>query len=921
MSKVRETIADALATGWAGSPRSAALRLGLVLLALALAAIVALPRPASDETDPARSLLAVLETHHGLVVDEASVHWIDPPGTGPFNDWYVSRATVLGRAQEDGLRDLYLVRARIAPSGRVLSARPTNLTTSFNASEQAFVAVGPLLLLGTMVADGYSSLELLDFRGEDPSLTQSWPLVERLKNGITNVQQTGQWRGVHRVRYELLEPSPGIKLGVEDGEVVATLWSGQMRIVPGEAEPVLGGELASVIEPTKAVSGHVSWMVDTVRAVPMIGKDKIGWLEAKFYNLKDVFMKSFYRVAPEGYAAREIEEDMGLDGKEPYVLKLPEQMGEMDLGWPPPDVPPYVGMEKLENEGKWRAFTDERFTRRNPGHPHPLVTSFIRPDPERSYASITFVAWDPRMVEIHMQAGVVEPKSDTGKAGTGLIPRDDETMGRLLAAFNGGFQALHGEFGMMQEGKVYLPPKPWAATVARLRGGRIGFGTWPGPDVGDIPPEIVSYRQNLTPLMQDEVVNPYKRHWWGSSPDLNPDSPMIARSGICWTGDDHVIYGLAKAVNEYTFADGFRRAGCHYLIQLDVNSSHSGFEYYRVDPKVSMTETSPLDKKSEAQGEVRDRPDLLFRAKKLFKSMTLMRFPRFIQRDPRDYIYLTLARLLPGPDIEPPGGGEHVPWRVTGLPGSTTYPARFAMATLRGAEGFGEPVHVVQADPRWLRVSAAGATDGRTGAAWYPPPDLPMHAGGSTKGLLRGDHVLAFRYDELGAESQVTRGRWLEDVRPADVDFAFKVLPEQEAAAAGPLCGAFGVGPNRFLSWAETPGGDPERVFEGLKAAGAETVLAVPRSGEQTCGWAFMYTGKKDEKLIPLVSEELGDASRWWLALLIDERDPVVRLFPDTEIVKPGVWNPGQTKRIRYFRPEETQDADDKPEGDSGGEP
>jgi hypothetical protein len=49
----------------------------------------------------------------------------------------------------------------------------------------------------------------------------------------------------------------------------------------------------------------------------------------------------------------------------------------------------------------------------------------------------------------------------------------------VVGASNAGFQAQHGEFGMMADGVVYLPPKPYAATVAVLRDGTTAFGTWP----------------------------------------------------------------------------------------------------------------------------------------------------------------------------------------------------------------------------------------------------------------------------------------------------------------------------------------------------------------------------------------------------------------------------------------------------------
>lgn len=918
MRDVPDRIRAALTAAWSDSPATTALRLGAVMAVIMIAVVASTPRASGTTGGPAASLARLVEERHGVMLDAASVHWVDPPGTGIFNEWSVARAVAVGRTGEDALRDLYLIRARISPTGRALTARPVNLTSSFNAGDSAFVARGDELVLGIVVDGEYVALEAFDLSGEEESLTAGWPAIERLKNAVTNVQKTGQARGVDRIRYELLRPSATLGLAFEGGAVVASLDSGTLRLRPGEVEPLEGAQLVNARRAGKAMSGHVAWTVDTVRAVPTIGQEKIGWLEARFYRLKDVVTRAFYEVAGERYAARRLEEDLGLVEEDPYVLELPEQLGEMDVGWPPRPITPHPELDPLDREGKWSPFSDERFTRRDEGHPLPFYTSFIRPDPDRPYANLSFVAWDPRLVEIHMQAGVVEPISDTGKAGTGMIPRDDETMMRLLAAFNGGFQAMHGEFGMMQDGKVYLPPKPWAATVARLRGGRIGFGTWPGPDVGDIPAEILSYRQNLTPLMQDGDINPYRRTWWGSSPDLNPDSPKINRSGICWTEDGHILYALARAVDEYGFAEGFKRAGCHYLVQLDVNSGHSGFEFYRVDPTASAPPAGEegLDGKSAAEGTVRDRPDLTFRARKLFKSMVLMRFPRFIKRDPRDYFYLTLARNLPGADLHPAGDGEGVSYRVDGLPGSTSYPPRFAMATLRGEEGFGDPVHVVQADPRWLFVkSTADAAPEATGAVWFPPGDLAGYGIGSSRSLVNGDLVVGFSHDPYGDEWAVTSGRWGEDLDHEDVQYAFRVVDEERALEGDPLCGAFGLGPHRFLTWAETPGGSPREIVDALHAAGVSQVLAVAMPEHGSCGWAFDYGPEREgeDGLIPLVDEQLasGEVRRWGLAMTVHDRDAAVRLFPDTEVVLPMVWNPGQIKRIRYFRPKDDEQDDD----------
>ena len=45
-----------------------------------------------------------------------------------------------------------------------------------------------------------------------------------------------------------------------------------------------------------------------------------------------------------------------------------------------------------------------------------------------------------------------------------------------IAAFNGGFQTLHGEFGMQVDGRLIREPTRWAATVATLRDGTLAFG-------------------------------------------------------------------------------------------------------------------------------------------------------------------------------------------------------------------------------------------------------------------------------------------------------------------------------------------------------------------------------------------------------------------------------------------------------------
>ena len=98
-------------------------------------------------------------------------------------------------------------------------------------------------------------------------------------------------------------------------------------------------------------------------------------------------------------------------------------------------------------------------------------------------------------------SGTVEPMSATGETGPGQVPRDPQVLRRFVGGFNGGFQAIHGEFGMMAERTLYLPPKPYGATVAELDDGSTAFGTW--PEAPEVPSNIVSFRQNMTALVEN----------------------------------------------------------------------------------------------------------------------------------------------------------------------------------------------------------------------------------------------------------------------------------------------------------------------------------------------------------------------------------------------------------------------------------
>jgi hypothetical protein len=281
------------------------------------------------------------------------------------------------------------------------------------------------------------------------------------------------------------------------------------------------------------------------------GDARMQSLKATTFGLNDALQRLEKSVVGDT-SAKDIASDLGSLSKGKAVTYT-----DPETGWPPAPMKPFIN-PPLATEGTWVLLEGDPFILTNPGAPAAFATGFVRTDRERLYTRVYVTVWDPRQVEIHMMAGTVEPMGASGETGPGVIPRTPEVMGRVVAGLNGGFQALHGEFGMMGDGIMYLPPKPYAATVAALRDGSTGFGEWPADDT--VPDFILSYRQNLTVLVKDEKFNPYRRTWWGGTPPGQADKVHTTRSGICLTREDFVAYFYGAELSAEALAQGMIQA-------------------------------------------------------------------------------------------------------------------------------------------------------------------------------------------------------------------------------------------------------------------------------------------------------------------------------------------------------------------------
>ena len=249
---------------------------------------------------------------------------------------------------------------------------------------------------------------------------------------------------------------------------------------------------------------------------------------------------------------------------------------------------------------------------------------------------------------------------------------------------------MHGRFGMRAQGATIVSPAGGLATFGRRRGGATGFGTWP-KGLRQTPPEIEEFRQNLYPLFEGGVLNPGGHAYWGGAHSSELELNYIRRSSLCATREQHVVFFYGESVTAYTLALAMQRAGCDYGLELDINRPNVSFELYRVIRKTELRPTDPQlgvhEVRSRAAGEMPGRKELVYFVRSLVRGQGLGGFPRYISTMPRDFVYLTLKELLPGPDlaapIEPrlPGEGE---WQTAGLPqGPAPFPAALAQTTVR----------------------------------------------------------------------------------------------------------------------------------------------------------------------------------------------------------------------------------------------
>ena len=154
----------------------------------------------------------------------------------------------------------------------------------------------------------------------------------------------------------------------------------------------------------------------------------------------------------------------------------------------------------------------------------------------------------------------------------------------------------------------------------------------------------------MTVIVQNEKYNPYGRTWWGGTPPDRTDKTHTVRTGICLTTRElrrlllrrrHRARGAGAGDDPGPLHVRHRarhERGAHRSRVLQ-GGARRGARSVGAPPGLGLGGGGPV-------------PGIHgwnFRARRMIRGMGLMNFPRYIQREARDFFYMTLRYLLPGP--------------------------------------------------------------------------------------------------------------------------------------------------------------------------------------------------------------------------------------------------------------------------------
>ncbi len=285
---------------------------------------------------------------------------------------------------------------------------------------------------------------------------------------------------------------------------------------------------------------------------PMLGDNQVVFLEGAFFNVSDKINQIEYMFI------KPTNSFISSGSVLISATSTGEQSSTLDLL--PISIP---GNNTSAGEGMWRNIPLSLF----PGSVV-LADTFINPDPIRPYAFVTIVQMDMSRLRLFSVAGTQEPGGKVGKPGPGVVPKNVQDQGTLVAAFDGGFQYRDGQYGMIVGSTTYLPLKKDLATLIGYNDGSLAITKYVGQKLGG---NISFIRQNCPILIENGVIetqNQANKKLWGRTVT---SGIYTWRSGIGITAKGNLIFAVGNSLVPSTLAAALASAGAVNAMQLDIN--------------------------------------------------------------------------------------------------------------------------------------------------------------------------------------------------------------------------------------------------------------------------------------------------------------------------------------------------------------
>jgi hypothetical protein len=323
---------------------------------------------------------------------------------------------------------------------------------------------------------------------------------------------------------------------------------------------------------------------DLLRSI--LGDQAVAGLEMRFNQIQDGLQKLRYQLGLETPAApwnsiqtadttafspETATPSLGIQtptslqpmGTPPLLIAPEPKFTPTPTVWKPVDL---STLGTAEGEGIWSTYIQV-----NGGQPVAYRT-FLQPDPSRPYTVVAIVAIDLTRTRLHFVLGTIEPAGVNTQSRSGAIPETDRAANVLLAAFNGGFQARHGQFGAMANGIIALPPRDGLGTLTIYKSERVSLREWEAGMA--ITPNMAAFRQNGPLVVQDGRINPRIHNNspqdWGYT--VNDVSPTV-RTGVGLSEDEKTLfYFCGPSLSMESLAISMQAAGAWNAIQLDINN-------------------------------------------------------------------------------------------------------------------------------------------------------------------------------------------------------------------------------------------------------------------------------------------------------------------------------------------------------------